>query len=68
MSICHLKKIICINLHYIFFDKFLSLIKLFVQAYISGDTTDFWAIAQYLGIYYEVLELLEKQEILEAKW
>ena len=45
-----------------------DLIKLFVQAYISGDTTDFWAIAQYLGIYYEVLELLEKREILEAKW
>jgi hypothetical protein len=38
------------------------LIKLFAEAYISGDTTDFWAIAEYLGIYYEVQELIKKQE------
>ena len=45
-----------------------TLIRLFVEAYLSGDTTDFWAIAQHLGIYYEVLELLEKEDIYEGKW
>ena len=43
-----------------------TLIRLFVEAYLSGDTTDFWAIAQHLGIYYEVLELLEKEDIYEG--
>ena len=43
-----------------------TLIRLFVEAYLSGDTTDFWAIAQHLGIYYEVLELLEKEDICRA--
>ena len=38
-----------------------TLIKLFAEAYISGDITDFWAIAQHLGIYYEVQELVKKQ-------
>ena len=44
-----------------------TLIRLFVEAYLSGDTTDFWAIAQHLGIYYEVLELLEKEDIYEGQ-